>query len=207
MLYENLHRGSPPLCNKTSPSTQNPILAQISVLNRSIMHPSISRSYIVPAIFLNPVLFLMSVNTILSRLLPPIIVDAVKQPPPYSTFGPSAEHPHLDIHASESLCWGYTFVMVCAQIVAFGRVSDCREAGKARARTKKERSRVEHRYDDNETSEQQGSRIVLTKRPFKHDCSMSGGEGYSSCAESDLDSRKMDGSDESGGTTDSETIL
>ena len=149
----------------------------------------------------------MSVNTILSRLLPPVIVDAVKQPPPYSTFGPSAEHPHLDIHASEGLCWGYTFVMVCAQIVAFGGVSDRREKGKARARTKKERSRVEHRCKDDESCREQNGNLVLSRTLSKQHCPMSSGEGYSSCAESDLDSRKMDGSDESCGTTDSETIL
>ena len=78
----------------------------------------------------------MSLNTILSRLLPPIIVDAAKQPPPYSTFGPSAQHPHLNIHASEKLCWSYTFLIVCAQLAAFGRVSGCREAGRVKARMK-----------------------------------------------------------------------
>lgn len=103
-------------------------------------HPSISKSYIVPAIFLNPVLFLMSLNTILSRVLPPITVDAAKQPPPYSTFGPSAQHPHVNIHASEKLCWGYTFLIVCAQLAAFGRVNGCREAGKEKARVKRERA-------------------------------------------------------------------
>lgn len=109
------------------------------------MHPSISKSYIVPALFLNPVLFLMSLNTILSRCLPPIIVDAAKQPQPYSTFGPSAQHPHLDVHASEKLCWSYTFLIVCAQLAAFGRVSGCREAGKEKARMKKERAQAKVR--------------------------------------------------------------
>lgn len=100
------------------------------------MHPSISKSYIVPAIFLNPVLLLMSINTILSRCLPPIITDAAKQPPPYFTFGPSAQHPHLNVHASEKLCWSYTFVIVCVQLAAFGRVRECREAGQVKARPK-----------------------------------------------------------------------
>lgn len=105
------------------------------------MHPSVSKSYIIPAIFLNPVLFLMSLNTILSRLLPPIVVDTAEQPPPYSTFGPSAQHPHLNIHASENICWSYTILIVCAQLAAFGRVSECREAGKEKARMKRERAR------------------------------------------------------------------
>lgn len=107
------------------------------------MRPAISKSYIVPAIFLNPVLFLISLNTLLSRVLPPIIVDAAKQPPPYSTFGPSAQHPHLNIHASEKLCWSYTFLIVCAQLAAFGKISECREQGKVDARMKKERIKAE----------------------------------------------------------------
>jgi len=167
------------------------------------MHPSISRSYIVPAIFLNPVLFLMSVNTILSRLLPPIVIDAVIQPPPYSTFGPSAEHPHLDIHASESLCWGYTFVMVCAQIVAFGRVSERREEGRKKARAKRERSR------STRTRKMAGSKITengdagvvngFSERGHR----MPEREEYSSCAESDQHTER---SDESYETVESETI-
>lgn len=106
------------------------------------MHPAISESYIVPAIFLNPVLFLMGINIILSRCLPPIVVEAAKQPPPYSTFGPSAQHPHLNVLASEKLCWSYTFLIVCAQLAAFGRVSDCREAGKVKARSEGDRAQA-----------------------------------------------------------------
>ena len=92
-----------------------------------------------PALFLNPVLFLMSLNIILSRVLPPVTVDAAEQPPPYYTFGPSAQHPHLDIHASEKLCWSYTFLIVCAQLAAFGRVSECREESKLKARMRRKR--------------------------------------------------------------------
>ena len=102
------------------------------------MHPAISKSYILPAIFLNPVLLLISLNTILSRVLPPVTVDAAKQPSPYTTFGPSAQHPHLNIHTSEKLCWSYTFLIVCAQLAAFGRVSECREESRAKARVKSE---------------------------------------------------------------------
>lgn len=98
----------------------------------------IRTSYLLPAIFLNPVLFLHSLNTILSRILPPIVVSATAQPPPYSDRGPSACHPHLDIHSSESFCWSYTIVMVCAQLMAFGRVSQCREEGRERRRVKEE---------------------------------------------------------------------
>ena len=114
------------------------------------MHPAISKSYIVPAVFLNPVLFLLSLNTILSRVLPPVTIDAAEQPPPYSTFGPSAQHPHLNIHTSEKLCWSYTFLIVCVQLAAFGKVNECREESKAKARMKREHilSRIGTRKDN-----------------------------------------------------------
>ena len=116
----------------------------------STMHPAITKSYIVPAVFLNPVLFLLSLNTILSRVLPPVIVDAAEQPPPYSTFGPSAQHPHLNIHASEKLCWSYTFLIVCVQLAAFGKVSQCRDESEAKAKMKREHNlaRTGARKDD-----------------------------------------------------------
>ena len=120
----------------------NPTLWQRSPVKDAdilTMHPAISTTYIVPAIFLNPVLFLMSLNTILSRILPPIDINDAKQPPPHSTLGPSAEHPHLDVHASENLCWGYTAFIVCAQLAAYGRVGFRREEGREQARTKAER--------------------------------------------------------------------
>lgn len=85
---------------------------------------SISRNYVLPALILNPILFLHSLNTILSRILPPVVVQgALVQPLPYSSKGPSAEHPHMDVHASDRLCWSYTIFMVGMQLVAFGRVS------------------------------------------------------------------------------------
>lgn len=103
------------------------------------MHPSLSTSYILPAILLNPVLFLHSLNTILSRLLPPIVVASPTQPPPYSKLGPSANHPHLDIHASETLCWCYTVLIMIVQMIAFGRISDLREKRRESKRTKETR--------------------------------------------------------------------
>ena len=114
------------------------------------MYPAISKSYLVPAVFLNPVMFLLVLNTILSRVLPPVTVDAAEQPPPYSTFGPSAQHPHLNIHTSEKLCWSYTFLIVCVQLAAFGKVSECREESKAKARMKREHllAKIGARKDD-----------------------------------------------------------
>lgn len=96
------------------------------------MHPSLTSTYLVPAIFLNPVLFLHSVNTILSRMLPPVAAAGTVQPPPYSPLGPSANYPHLDVHASDNFCWSYTIVMVLAQLFAFSNISSHREARQER---------------------------------------------------------------------------
>ena len=100
---------------------------------------SLSRSYIIPALLFNPILFLHSLNTILSRILPPILIPNVAvQPAPYTAKGPSAQHPHLDIHASDRLCWSYTIVMVGVQLVAFSRVQTRREERRERIKRKKE---------------------------------------------------------------------
>jgi len=92
-----------------------------------MMPTNLTTTYLLPAILLNPVIFLHSINTILSRLLPPVLAATTPQPPPYSRLGPSATSPHLDMHVSDNLCWSYTVFMVLAQLVAFGRVSQRRQ--------------------------------------------------------------------------------
>ncbi|KAI9696760.1 MAG: hypothetical protein M1836_005122 [Candelina mexicana] len=87
--------------------------------------PPLSSTYLLPALFLNPVLFLHGVNTILSRTLPPIPSNLPT--PPLSNWGPEATLPHLDLHANDNLCWSYTVFIVGVQLVAFGRVSQRRE--------------------------------------------------------------------------------
>ena len=91
------------------------------------MRLTLSTNYVIPAVLLNPILFLHSLNALLSRLLPPITIDAPLQPPSYYPLGPSAQHPHIDMHVNDNLCWSYTLVMVFAQLVAFGRISRARE--------------------------------------------------------------------------------
>lgn len=95
---------------------------------------------LLPTIFLNPVLFLHSLNTILTRLLPSL--DGHE--------GNSAQ-PHLDIHASESLCWSYTFLIVWAQMAAFlrleGRLGKGKVEGEEGKRGQGECER-EHRRED-----------------------------------------------------------
>jgi hypothetical protein len=80
---------------------------------------------ILPTIFLNPVLFLHSLNTILTKLLPTL-----------NGHEGNTAQPHLDIHASESLCWSYTALIVWAQMLAFLRFDRLREE-RERARQKK----------------------------------------------------------------------
>lgn len=92
------------------------------------MHPSLSTSYIIPAIFLNPILFLHGLNTIFSHTLPPIAIAGPIQRSPYTKYGPAAIRQHVDVQSSENLCWGYTIIMICAQLLAYGQISQRREA-------------------------------------------------------------------------------
>lgn len=91
------------------------------------MSTSLTTTYLLPAILLNPVLFLHSLNTILARLLPPVLAATAVEPQSYSKLGPPATSPHLDMHVNDNLCWSYTVVMVFAQLLAFGRVSQRRQ--------------------------------------------------------------------------------
>ena len=90
------------------------------------MHPSLSTSYIIPAIILNPVLFLHGLNTIFSRTLPPIAVVGPIQRSPYTMYGPAAVRQHVDVQSSENLCWGYTVIMIVEQLLAYGQVNQRR---------------------------------------------------------------------------------
>ena len=90
---------------------------------------------ILPTIFLNPVLFLHSLNTILTKLLPTM-----------NGYEGNSAQPHLDIHASESLCWGYTVLIVWAQMVAFLRFDRLREE-QEKARSRKG-GKQKHRKED-----------------------------------------------------------
>lgn len=172
------------------------------------MHPSISTSYIVPAILLNPVLFLISINTILSRILPPIWVDAAVQPPPHTMLGPSPEHPHLDIHESDCLCWSYTILIVCAQLVAFGRVSGRREEGKVRARVKaaKQPDKTDITSTGNKTLKDKEGKPRQVNDLAKRDDASSEENADEDHDESDLESSSDDGSDVYTESTDSEVI-
>lgn len=75
---------------------------------------------ILPSILLNPVLFLHGLNIILTKFLPTL-----------DGHEGNFAQPHLDIHASESLCWGYTALIVWAQMAAFLRFDRLRERQEA----------------------------------------------------------------------------
>jgi hypothetical protein len=106
-------------------------------INLTMTRPTASTLYnlILPTIFLNPVLFLHSLNTILTKLLPTM----------NGHEGNSAQ-PHLDIHASESLCWGYTALIVWAQMAAFLRFDRLREE-QEKARLRKGGQQKQKRED------------------------------------------------------------
>ena len=79
--------------------------------------------FLVPTVLLNPVLFLHGLNAVLAIIFPPTLDSNTSyESPSYYPKGPPAENPHINIHASDGLCWGYTIMMVGAQIMAFARL-------------------------------------------------------------------------------------
>ena len=173
------------------------------------MHPALSKNYIVPGLLLNPILFLWSVNTILSRLLPPIVVNAAVQPLPFYPLGPSAEHPHLDIHSSERICWSYTAFIVCANLAAFGRVNERRQEAKERAKLRKESARKTSiaKLLDSEGKDVNRS-LTPANRVVRHEERENSAASPSYQAELYTDESDTERSrSENSETTDSETIL
>jgi len=106
------------------------------------MHYSLSTSYIIPAIFLNPVLLLHGLNTIFLRTLPPIAVAGPIQRSPYTMYGPAAVRQHVDVQSSENLCWGYTIIMIFAQLLAYGQISQRRVEGRESREQRDETAKV-----------------------------------------------------------------
>ncbi len=174
------------------------------------MHPALSKNYIVPGLLLNPILFLWSVNTILSRLLPPIVVNAAVQPPPFYPLGPSAEHPHLDIHSSERICWSYTAFIVCANLAAFERVNGRRQEAKERVRLRKERARktfIEAKLLNGDGKDVNGA-LILVNGAMKHEEQEDSAASQSGQAQWHTEGSDTERSNSANSeTTDSETIL
>jgi hypothetical protein len=105
--------------------------------------PGISTTYLLPAIILNPAFILHLINTFFSHYMPPPPTISYSPHPFMESLGPlPGTTLALDMHANDQLCWGYTAIMVIAQVFAFGKVSDNRIARKA-ARLERERLRKE----------------------------------------------------------------
>ncbi|KAH0548184.1 hypothetical protein GP486_008096 [Trichoglossum hirsutum] len=98
-------------------------------------------SYLLPAVLLNPVLILHTLNSLLCRLLPSFADQPLPKWSDPTTWGPHAIPPYLDVHSSDNLCWVYTIFMVVVQLFAFERISTHRcddvEKEEAQARTTK----------------------------------------------------------------------
>jgi hypothetical protein len=105
--------------------------------------PSLSASYLIPAIFLNPAFVLHAINTFVSHAFPSPSAVSVSPHPFMESIGPlPASKPYLDMHSDENLCWSYTVIMVFVQVLAFGRVQDNRVKRKSAKAAKVERERA-----------------------------------------------------------------
>ncbi|KAH7354920.1 hypothetical protein BKA65DRAFT_231006 [Rhexocercosporidium sp. MPI-PUGE-AT-0058] len=105
--------------------------------------PTLSTTYLLPAILLNPAFVLHLFNTFISHMMPPPPSVSHSPHPFMESIGPVRNAPpYLDMHADEQLCWGYTAVMVLVQVLAFGRVSDNRVRRKSAKAAKLERERI-----------------------------------------------------------------
>ncbi|CZS89232.1 uncharacterized protein RAG0_00638 [Rhynchosporium agropyri] len=105
--------------------------------------PTLSTTYLIPAILLNPPFVLHLFNTFISHMMPP--PPSISHSPHsfMESIGPIRNAPpYLDMHADEQLCWGYTVVMVLVQVLAFDRVNDNRVRRKSAKAAKLERERI-----------------------------------------------------------------
>jgi hypothetical protein len=123
--------------------------------------PSLSTTYLLPAIFLNPCFLLHLINTVVSHYGPP--PTASVSPHPFmESIGPvPGSVLYMDMHADDQLCWGYTFLMVLVQLFAFGRVQDNRsQRRERRERVRKERKERMERMERLERLGEQKSILV-----------------------------------------------
>ncbi|KAH8678840.1 hypothetical protein BGZ60DRAFT_468225 [Tricladium varicosporioides] len=105
--------------------------------------PSISSTYLLPAIILNPAFILHLINTFVSHWVPPSPTVSHSPHPFMESIGPlPGSTLYLDMHESDQLCWGYTVIMVLVQVFAFGRVSDNRVRRKSAKAARVEREKL-----------------------------------------------------------------
>ncbi|TVY87808.1 hypothetical protein LAWI1_G007504 [Lachnellula willkommii] len=107
--------------------------------------PSLSSTYLIPALIFNPAFILHLINTFASHFVPSPPTVSHSPHPFMESIGPAhGTTLYMDMH-DDQLCWKYTAVMVVVQLFAFGRVSEKRGQRKARkaARLEKERLKKE----------------------------------------------------------------
>lgn len=106
--------------------------------------PSLSSTYLLPAILLNPAFILHLINTFVSHIIPPVPdIPSVSPHPTFETLGPvPGATPYMDMHADDQLCWRYTAIMVFVQLLAFGRIQDNRVQIKAKRAAKVEKEKA-----------------------------------------------------------------
>ncbi|PSS16505.1 hypothetical protein M430DRAFT_35283 [Amorphotheca resinae ATCC 22711] len=97
--------------------------------------PSLSTTYLFPAILLNPPFLLHLINTFISRLVHQPPITSVSPHPIMESMGPvPGSKPYLDMHADDHLCWRYAVFMVVLQVLVYGRVQVNRIRTKSRLR-------------------------------------------------------------------------
>jgi hypothetical protein len=107
--------------------------------------PSLTTTYLIPALFLNPAFVLHIINTFVSHFVPSPLTISHSPHPFMESIGPvPGSTLYLDMHADNQLCWRYTAVMVVVQLLAFGRVSDNRGQRKAKRAARLERERLKN---------------------------------------------------------------
>lgn len=105
---------------------------------------SMTTTYLLPAILLNPAFILHCINTFVSHYAPPPHTVSHSPHPFMESIGPvPGSKPYMDVHADDQMCWRYTAIMVIVQMLAFGRVQDNRSAKKiAKAAKLEEKERL-----------------------------------------------------------------
>ena len=166
---------------------------------------SLSSSYLIPAILLNPAFVLHLINTFVSHMVPPPHIVSTSPHPVFETLGPlPGSKPYLDMHADDQLCWGYTAVMVFVQVLAFGRVQDNRVQRKTAKAAKLERERV--RKEKLQLLESERKLADKTTNGNGHDCATCMDGVWELLEEDQKHALKMNGGKEPVGSTKSASI-
>jgi hypothetical protein len=118
------------------------------------MPSSLTSTYLLPAILLNPAVILHGFNTFMYHQMPnPPVGTSTNQW--LERLGPAGSAGHyFDVHDNDQLCWWYTILMVVVQIFAYGQVNDTRVRKKSAIAAKKaDRERLDKLRDEKRKSE------------------------------------------------------